>query len=757
METLQKNNDYLDELNKIQRKAVTTTEGPVMVIAGPGSGKTRVLTYRIAHIIKSGVPPWQVLALTFTNKAAKEMKERIEKVIGPSANKVWAGTFHSVFCKILRIEAPKIGYPNNFTIYDTDDCKSLVNEIVKTMGLDPKVYINSIIRSRISAAKSNLIGPKQYANDEDYIGVDQMNKRPMIFKIYEKYLLKCRKSGAMDFDDLLLHMYRLLKMNPDNVRAKYQDKFKYFLVDEFQDTNVLQYSILKLFTNGENSSNNVCIVGDDAQSIYSFRGATIDNILQFEKDYPKVQVFKLEQNYRSTKHIVSAANKVISYNSNQIQKEIWTDLDEGNKIKLIRAMTDVEEGRRVASDIIEQKNRYNIPNSQIAILYRTNAQSRVFEEHLRRQNIPYRIYGGLSFYQRKEIKDVLAYLRLSVNSNDDEALKRVINYPKRGLGNSTVGLLTKKADQDNISMWDSIGAINFTARASKSMKIFYTIVKASQERAAKLDAFEAASFIIKKSGIIEGYKIENTLESKGRIENINALLDGIKEFTDSDEIALGEDENNLDRSLSSFLQTISLMTQADKESEDEDHVTLLSVHAAKGLEYRSVFVVGLEENLFPSFMSLSSPQQLDEERRLFYVAITRAKELLTLSCANSRYQYGNLVENDSSRFLQEIAEEDLDSSGFSFKKKSFGKSTRKISAGLGKARHKPTHIPEPENFTPSPIKDIEVGMRVLHKRFGPGQILSMDEKKKLATIKFESVNSPEKRILLQYARLQIIK
>jgi len=474
---------YLNELNAVQHEAVTTTNGPVMVIAGPGSGKTRVLTYRIAHLIQSGVPPWQILALTFTNKAAREMKERIESVVGQSAYKVWAGTFHSLFARILRIEAHKIGFPNDFSIYDTDDSKSLIREIIKTMSLDPKAYNVGAIRSRISSAKSNLITPKMYMVNEELMAHDKMNRRPMIFKIYEKYVARCQRAGAMDFDDLLLQMFKLLYQNPENVREKYQSQFQYILVDEFQDTNFLQYEILKLFAIYNNSPQNICIVGDDAQSIYSFRGATIENILQFEQDFPEVQTFKLEQNYRSTSYIVKAANEVITYNKRQIKKEIWTERSDGQKIKLIKAMSDNEEGRRVADSIIEQKNRFSLANNDIAILYRTNAQSRVFEENLRRYNIAYKIYGGQSFYQRKEVKDILAYLRMAVNSKDDEALKRAINYPKRGIGQSTIGKLTQLAEDNELSMWQCLNTIQLSARAKNSVGKFVDIVKSSQNKA----------------------------------------------------------------------------------------------------------------------------------------------------------------------------------------------------------------------------------------------------------------------------------
>ena len=756
MQQMNVSESYLNELNDVQRDAVTTLDGPVMVIAGPGSGKTRVLTYRIAHLLRSGVPPWQILALTFTNKAAREMKDRIEKVAGQDAYKVWAGTFHSIFARILRVEAHLIGFPNDFSIYDTDDSKSLIKEIIKSMSLDTKTYNVGAIRSRISSAKSNLITPKMYNANAELQEQDKMNRRPMTFKIYEKYVARCQRAGAMDFDDLLLQMFRLLYQNPDNVRAKYQHQFKYLMVDEFQDTNFLQYEILKLLSIYDGSSNNICIVGDDAQSIYSFRGATIENILQFEHDFPDVKTFKLEQNYRSTQHIVQAANEVITYNKKQIKKEIWTDRNSGNKIKTIKGMSDTEEGRMVANSIIEQKNRFSLANSDIAILYRTNAQSRVFEEHLRRMNIAYRIYGGLSFYQRKEIKDVLAYLRLAVNTRDDEALKRVINYPKRGIGQSTIDKLARLADDNEISMWQCLSQIELKPRAKNSVGKFVEIIKSSQKKAATEDAYKTALFAIKKSGIVDLLKAENSMESQNRIENINALLDGIQEFVEDDVLDEGEDINKQERTLSNFLQTISLMTDQDEDKGQADSVTLLSVHSAKGLEFKSVFVVGLEENLFPSYMSLSSPEQLDEERRLFYVAITRAEEHLTLSYANSRYQYGQMRFNDPSRFLEEISEHNLENTITIKKKPEFG--PPKV---LGKFKplsaSKPKALAiDPKDFKPDNSSDIQPGQRVLHMKFGVGEVQSIDERR-VATIIFEDLHeNAEKRIMLNYARLQIL-
>jgi len=746
---------YLEELNEIQRQAVTATEGPVMVIAGPGSGKTRVLTYRIAHIINQGVPPWEILALTFTNKAAREMKERIERVVGSGAQRVWAGTFHSLFAKILRREAHKIGYPNDFTIYDTDDSKSVINEIIKSLNLDKKVYNNGAVRARISAAKSNLITPKAYVNNEELMALDRMNRRPLIYQIYEKYAAKCLRAGAMDFDDLLLQMFRLLYQNPGGVREKYQRQFRYLMVDEFQDTNVLQYSTIKLLVDYPDSPQNICIVGDDAQSIYSFRGATIENILMYQSDYPNVQTFKLEQNYRSTSYIVEAANEVINNNKRQIQKKIWTDKGEGEKIKVIKAMTETEEGKRISDSIVENKNRYNLRNSEIAILYRTNSQSRVFEEQLRRSNIAYRIYGGLSFYQRKEIKDLVAYMRLSVNDKDDEALKRIINYPRRSIGKTTVEKIAKIADDNEMSMWQVLSQIDFGPRAKKSIGNFVQLIKACKQKAITQDAYELAIYIARKSGISELLKSDTSPEGEGRVDNANALLDAVKEFVEDDELEEGEEMT--DKSMSAFLQSISLMTDADQDDENTDKVTMMSVHAAKGLEYKSVYVVGLEENLFPSFMSLSTPDQIDEERRLFYVAITRAEEYLTLSYATSRYQYGQSRYNDPSRFLEELGNSNIDSL-MSISKEKTGFPKPKILGNFKKLG--PQKVPalgiDPSDFQPSPASQIKEGMKVIHLKFGQGTVKSIDERM-VASIYFADLSdSQEKRIMLKYAKLQIV-
>jgi len=763
------NNDsdfsYLDQLNDVQRMAVSTMDGPVMVIAGPGSGKTRVLTYRIAHLLNNGIPPWQILALTFTNKSAKEMKERIEKIVGSGANRVWAGTFHSIFARILRVEAHRIGYPNDFTIYDTDDSKSVIKEIIKTLKLDPKVYNVGAIRARISSAKSNLITPKAYVVNEDLMTSDKMNRRPMTHLIYEKYTHKCLKAGAMDFDDLLLQMFKLLYQNPDEIRLKYQRQFQYLMVDEFQDTNFLQYEILKLLCVYEGSPQNICIVGDDAQSIYSFRGATIENILMFEQDFPRLKTYKLEQNYRSSDHIVAAANEVINYNKNQIQKKIWTENIGGHKIKVIKAVTETDEGKRIADSIVEQKNRFGLANRQIAILYRTNSQSRVFEECFRRSNIAYRIYGGMSFYSRKEIKDLIAYLRLTINPKDNEALKRVINFPRRGIGKTTIDNLIALSNDNDMSIMEVLTQVDFNARSKKSIGAFMQIIQKCAYKTKELNAYDAALFIARTSGLIAHLKADTTIEGMNKLENVNSLLDGIKDFVEDDTLEEGEDATVQDRSIAGYLQNISLMTDADQDDGEQDTVTLMSVHAAKGLEYKSVFVVGLEENLFPSYMSMSSPEQIDEERRLFYVAITRAEAHLTLSYANSRYQYGQMRFNDASRFLEEVPESSIDAissikrnaGGFSDGGSTSGLGTPKLLGNFKKISRAPKSLAiDPKDFKPSPSDAIKEGMKILHMKFGEGIVQSIDDRS-VATIVFDQLSdNSEKRIMLQFAKLQIL-
>lgn len=748
---------YLDELNDVQRQAVVHMDGPVMVIAGPGSGKTRVLTYRIAHLIQNGVPPYWILTLTFTNKAAREMKERIERVTGDQARRVWAGTFHSVFARILRVEAPKIEYPPDFTIYDRDDSKSLVSQIVSELKLDPKAYNAGGVLARISGAKSNIITPQLYEQDVELREQDNLMKRPMVHEIYKRYVERCFRSGAMDFDDLLLQMFRLLYQNPENVREKYQRLYTHVLVDEFQDTNYLQYEILKRLVIFDGSARNICVVGDDAQSIYAFRGATIENMLQFEVDFPDVTVYKMEQNYRSTEHIVQAANQVIDFNTKQLKKKIWTDFLGGNKIKLMRAMSDAEEGRLVANAIIEYKNRYQLANQEIAILYRTHAQSRVFEENLRRNNLAYRVYGGLSFYQRKEVKDMLAYIRLAVNPRDDEALRRAINYPRRGIGKTTMQRISEYAESKRISLWHALADHSSEIRLTKPVEEFMRMIQLFRQKAQQSTAYEAATYIARQSGIYDLLRNDTSLEGTTRLDNLNALLDGIKEFTDKDEY----DNENVpqDKSLASYLQTIALLTDQDDEQDEKDKISLMTVHTAKGLEFSAVFVAGLEENLFPSYLANGSLAELEEERRLFYVAITRAKQFLTLSYAASRYQYGQIRVNDPSRFLEEIDQENFDSSRDSrpMLQNSFPE-PRLIPMAKPKLTQAPVRV-DPGSFRPSPSASIEVGMEVLHLKFGKGTVTRIDGTRdnRVATIHFDEIDDPERRIMLRFAKLQILQ
>lgn len=747
--------DYLNGLNDIQLKAVTHINGPLLVVAGPGSGKTRVLTYRIAHLIKERINPREILALTFTNKAAKEMKGRIEKVVGHSAHQVWAGTFHSIFAKILRVEAPRIGFPSNFTIYDTDDAKSLLNSIVKELGLDKNVYTAGSMLGRISSAKSQIITPEAYAANDQFLMQDKRSNVPFFPEIYKRYMNRLRKAGAMDFDDLLFHLFFILKDHPDVVE-KYRNKFKYVLVDEFQDTNFLQYAIIKKLVKYKDSKCNICVVGDDAQSIYAFRGATIDNILDFEKDFPNLVTHKLEQNYRSTRSIVHAANEIIQHNKKQIQKKIWTDKEDIHGIQLIRALADTEEAKRVVDAIMEQRNRNHLRNSEIAILYRTNAQSRVFEEYLRRYNIPYRVYGGTSFYQRKEIKDLIAYFKLAINPYDDEALRRIINYPRRGIGDSTIDAIRAYATEHDITMWEVLQSEAVVVKGKKALLDFTRMFEIFMKKANELNAFELASMITRQSGIMELMKAENTMDSMARIENINSLLDGIKEFVDNDEIT--DEDIPSDKLLSTYLQNISLLTDADKETTDKEFITLMSVHAAKGLEFKSVFVTGLEEKLFPSWMSYDVPEGIDEERRLFYVAITRAETYLTLSYANSRYKFGKLTYSDPSRFLEEISIEGTDKLssskiGISAPKASISGSFKPV-----KLLEQKNLVIDGVNFKPSPSDHIKIGSTVLHLKFGEGYVKNIEggSGNKVATIEFKAIDDPVRRIMLKFAKLQVL-
>lgn len=759
---------YLDELNDVQRQAVVNTEGPVLVIAGPGSGKTRVLTYRIAHLIEKGAAPWEILALTFTNKSAREMKERIAKVVGSKATDIWAGTFHSLFARILRVEAKHIGYPTNFTIYDTDDTKSLIGQIIKEMHLDKTVYQANAIKNRISSAKSSLITPKLYEQNTELLTQDKQAKMPLVSKIYAAYVSRCKKAGAMDFDDLLFRLFELFQNHPDVVK-KYRRKFRYVMVDEFQDTNTLQYAIVKKLVQYPDSPRNICVVGDDAQSIYAFRGATIQNILDFERDFAKhgIQTFKLEQNYRSTEHIVLAANAVISHNRRQIQKKIWSHKGEGQKISMLREMDDASEGRRVADTILEQKSRYHLRNSDIAILYRTNAQSRIFEEYLRRFNLAYRVYGGLSFYQRKEVKDLVAYLRLVVNPSDEEAFRRSVNNPKRGIGGTSVDKVVALAAQQGITLFEALKHVALPKRARHSADGFIEVIEKASVKVDTADAYELAETIARKSGLLNMMRNDTSIEGMARLENFQALLDGIKSFVEED--TLIDTDTLPDKTLASYLQNIALLTDFDsnEEKNNTDVVTLMSVHAAKGLEFKSVFVVGLEEKLFPSFMSMDSVEGMDEERRLFYVAITRAEQFLTLSYTNTRYRYGKMVMNEPSRFLAEVPSESVESTTYS-RRSEMGEydqveQQRARVTGIVPVRQRGTAkfarpVVDPATFKPSLPDEIEEGQNVLHLKFGEGRVVKVDggADNRIATIYFSGLAQPEKRIMLKFAKLQVV-
>src|SRR4026207_668198 len=651
--------DYLKDLNERQKEAVLHKDGPLMIIAGAGSGKTKVLTARIAHLMAGGVDAFNILALTFTNKAAREMKERVEMILGNNeARNLYIGTFHSVFARILRTEAPRLGYPNNFTIYDTDDAKAVVKTVINELNLDDKHYKPSTVYNRISSAKNALVGAAEYATDYYIQQEDMRSNRPAIGQIYDAYVKRCFKNGAMDFDDLLLKFYELLKTFPESL-SKYQHKFKYIVIDEYQDTNPAQYEIIKLLGA---MHENVCVVGDDAQSIYSFRGATIQNILQFQKDYEEVKVVKLEQNYRSTQSILNTANEVIKKNKGQIPKDLWTENAEGEKIRLVRTMTDNDEGKFVADSIQEQKLRNHFSNREFAILYRTNAQSRAFEEALRRMGIAYTIYGGISFYQRKEIKDIVAYLRVLGNTRVEEALKRIINFPARGIGKTTIDKAILLANESNISMWEVLekaGQLGFRAGTLQAIEEFVTMIKSFASMLKTKNAYEVAFHVGKQTNIMKELFNDKSTEGVQRYEHIQELLNSIKEWTESPDNEEGE---LVDKSLGSYLQQITLLTDADEKDPNADTVKLMTIHAAKGLEFSCVFAAGLEELLFPNAMSLNTREELEEERRLFYVVITRAKTRLWVTYANTRYKFGTLVQNEPSRFIDELPEKYLDRS-----------------------------------------------------------------------------------------------
>jgi DNA helicase II / ATP-dependent DNA helicase PcrA len=752
--------EYIKGLNEPQAQAVQHIKGPLMIIAGAGSGKTRVLTYRTAHLINEGVDPFRILLLTFTNKAAGEMRKRIEDVIGTNARNIWMGTFHSVFAKILRFECRAIGYTSDFSIYDTDDSKSLIKAIIKERGLDDKMYKPALVFNRISGAKNRLVGPQEYVNNPMIKMDDEASKLPEIGNLFVIYQQRMFKANAMDFDDLLFNTNVLFRDHPE-ILHKYQHKFQHVMVDEFQDTNISQYLITKKLSAVHE---NICVVGDDAQSIYAFRGADIQNILNFEKDYKDLTTIKLEQNYRSTKNIVAAANSVISLNKAQLRKEVWTSNDEGTLIDVLKASSDNEEGRLIASSIMEAKMQYGITNNDFAILYRTNAQSRSFEEALRKLNIKYRIIGGLSFYQRKEIKDLLGYLRYTINQNDEEAFKRIINQPKRGIGDTTIAKITVTAAENEMSIWDVISNINdFGAgRFSQSIENFSDLIKSFMLMVEQgKDAYTIAKHIASASGILKELYDDKTIEGLSRYQNIQELLNAVKEFVDN--------PDNEDKGLSNFLQTVSLLTTADnKEDEkDNDRVTMMTIHGAKGLEFNHVYIVGLEEDLFPSQMMLQSKADLEEERRLFYVAITRAEKKLFMSYAESRYQYGRLKPCEPSRFLEEI-----DIKFLNYPKNSKRALEEKQKPGpasfvrnlnlkpIGAASPKPMAISNhtaSDGYVPSDMSQLAEGQKVEHIKFGYGLVKKIDTNgtDKKAVILFDLVG--EKTLLLSFAKLRIVE
>ncbi len=770
---------YLDELNEAQKKAVLHTEGPVMIIAGAGSGKTRVLTYRIAHLLNLGVDAFNILALTFTNKASKAMRERIEKLTGSEAKNLWMGTFHAVFAKILRIEAEKLGYPSNFAIYDTDDAKSLMRDILREQGLDDKVYKPELVLNRISAAKNNLYSWSEYQANANFVTDDQVSGKPKLGLLFELYVKRCFKASGMDFDDLLYNMYVLLTKHPETL-YKYQHKFKYILVDEFQDTNYAQYMILKKLTAVHE---NICVVGDDAQSIYAFRGANIQNILNFEKDYPDLKVFKLEQNYRSTKNIVSAANSIIVHNKQQLKKDVWTQNDHGEKIQLMRALSDNEEGNMVANSIFETKVNKQWHNKSFAILYRTNAQSRAMEESLRKLNIGYRIYGGLSFYKRKEIKDLIAYFRLVINQHDEEALKRVINVPVRGIGKTTIEKLTVTAAEQDQTIWQILenpadNPCGFNSGTLTRLNEFVTMIKSFSVKLKTDNAYDLASHIATSTGLLRELYSDKTPEGLSRYENVQELLSGVKEFTETGRSITpkGDEDAFQDqiefRTLDMFMQDIALLTDADDENkEDNDTVSLMTIHAAKGLEFPAVYVVGLEENLFPSQLSINSREDIEEERRLFYVAMTRAEQKLTISFASSRYRWGNLINCEPSRFLEELDSSFIEETSvrknkkdpFAFDEKPLQRWDKKTVSNQRSATFKqpPAHLKkinssDVQNFTGDDTSEIQTGMEVEHARFGIGKVLLVEGKfpDMKATIFFQGIG--QKQLLLKFAKLKII-
>ncbi|MGB3592457.1 MAG: UvrD-helicase domain-containing protein [Nonlabens sp.] len=772
--------NYISQLNEAQQKPVLQKDGPMIVIAGAGSGKTRVLTIRIAFLMQQGVDPFNILALTFTNKAAREMKKRIADIVGQSeAKNLWMGTFHSVFARLLRMEADKLGYPSNFTIYDSQDSQRLVSAIIKEMGLDKDVYKYKQIFSRISSMKNSLITVRAYFADSDLQEADAMARRPRFGEIYREYVERCFKAGAMDFDDLLLKTNELINRFPD-VLAKYQNRFQYILVDEYQDTNHSQYLIVKALSD---KFQNICVVGDDAQSIYAFRGANINNILNFQRDYDNVQAYRLEQNYRSTKNIVEAANSIIEHNKTKLDKVVWTANNEGPKIIVHRLPSDAEEGRYVAGSIWDNKMQHQLDNSKFAILYRTNAQSRAMEDALRKRDIPYRIYGGLSFYQRKEVKDVLSYLRLVVNPKDEEALKRIINYPARGIGATTMDRLIVAAKQYDRSIFEIVDSIdridiNVSGAIKTKLRNFATLIKSFQALDSQQDVFELTEYIIKKSALLAELKKDGSQEGISRIENIEELLNGMRDFVE------GQKEVDEARgSLAEFLEDVALATDLDNDSGDSDRVSLMTIHLSKGLEFPYLYIVGMEEDLFPSAMSMNTREELEEERRLFYVALTRAEHQAYITYTQNRYRWGKLIDAEPSRFIDEIDNQYLEytTPPDTYRYKSMlsdhlwdepDKSKLRQSKpknGTPPSVNKPSEEKirklrkmKPASSTGSTlpaaqVSKVQVGDRVTHGRFGQGTVVNLEgvggEKK--AEINFQVGGL--KKLLLRFAKLEVIK
>jgi len=746
--------DYLSQLNDSQKLPTIHKDGPVMVIAGAGSGKTRVLTYRIAYLMEMGVDPFSILALTFTNKAAREMKERIGSIVGESnAKALWMGTFHSIFARILRSEAVCLGYSSNFSIYDTQDSERLISSIIKELKLDKDHYKYRNIRNRISSLKNNLVTVKAYYNNPELIQQDKESRKPLFGKIYQTYVNRCFKASAMDFDDLLLKTNELLNRFPE-VLNKYQQRFKYIHVDEYQDTNHSQYLIVKALAD---KFENICVVGDDAQSIYGFRGANIENILSFQKDYPNSSVYRLEQNYRSTQNIVNAANSVISNNLNKLEKKVWTENEVGDKIEINQTITDSEEGRFVASSIFEAKYNQQLRNDEFAVLYRTNAQSRSIEDALRRKNIPFQIFGGLSFYQRKEIKDVLAYLRLIVNPSDEESLKRIINYPPRGIGQTTLERIQIFSNENNLTTFDVIDDIknsdlNINNGTKQKLFDFVTMIKSFQITNENLNAFEILNEVLKRVGVINLLKNEGTPESISRIENIEELINAVKDFIEGQ-----KDIVDSTSSLSEFLEDVALISDLDKDIEkSEPKVSLMTIHLAKGLEFSNVYIVGLEEDLFPSALSSTTRSDLEEERRLFYVALTRAKKKIILSYSKTRYRWGKLNDCEPSRFISEIDQQFIKLNNILNTKVNFKQNTDSKIRFKKPERKIPLKSLTKNNSSNLNIDyaDINIGDTIIHDRFGKGEVITTEGERgdKKAEVKFKT--SGLKKILLKFAKYQ---